>query len=120
MRFAIIIAFLTLGFAASAGAAGPYDGSWSGEATGTARAGGTFSGACTGVATATITDNQLKGSIAFGRSTYNMGGRIAADGTFTGQLGSVAFTGKFAGAAFEGSYQGNSNCTNSRVTMKRS
>ena len=121
MRFAIIVAFVTLGYAASAGAAGPYDGNWTGSAAGTSQgAGGAYSGACVGVITATVADNRMRGKIEVGRITAGLGGTIAPDGGFKGLVGSIPFTGKFAGSSFEGSYQSAGNCGTYRVTLKHS
>ena len=105
---------------ALAAAAGPFEGSWSGEVSGVARAGGTMSGACAGSVTATVTDNRVQGQMQIGRSTFGWGGGIGADGAFTGRAGTQAMTGKFAGGSFQGSYESPGNCGTYRISLKHS
>jgi hypothetical protein len=113
---------LLFSFAASALAAGPFDGNWTGEANGmmspTGR--GSGSGLCSGSATAAVKDNVLTGSMQLGRSNPGFGGKIAADGSFTGHVGQFPATGKFNGSTFSGNFNSTANCAEWRITMNRS
>lgn len=121
MKRILILASIAVLYVAPAFAAGPYDGSWTGEAdalvTGGSRGGGA---ACTGVVTATIKDNKVQGQIQYGHVTSGFGGTISPDGSFTGRAGPNPTTGKFSGNSYAGTYTANGNCQNYRMSLKRS
>ena len=72
---------------------------------------------CVASITATVTNNILKGTLAFPRATVPIGGIIQPDGSFK----SGSFAGKFDGGSFTGSMTvPNGYCNPYRVTMKRS
>ena len=93
---ALAAASLLVVFAATAGAAGPYDGEWSGDMTG---------GKCVCTITMIVADT-VKGHFECPNAQGGFGGRIAADGSFSGRFGGkgVAIAGRFAGNSFSGSY----------------
>jgi hypothetical protein len=100
-------------------AAGPYDGNWTGEASGATALGGR-AGACTAPVTATVDNNILKGSLNWGRFTPTpFSGTIALDGSFKSQNGGI--TGKFAGNSFQGGFSvPGGSCNPYRLTLTRS
>lgn len=105
----------------SAIAAGPYDGTWVGEANGVNSSGARGgSGVCTAAISATVAGNSVKGKVAFARETRPLNGTIGADGSFTGTVGPLAVTGKFAGATFQGDFTTTGNCGQFRFNLKRS
>ena len=81
---------------------------------------GSGSGLCNGSISATVKDNIVTGSMQAGRVNPGFGGKIAADGSFTGHIGQSPATGKFSGNTFKGSYTSTANCADWRITMSRS
>ena len=84
------IALAGLMTAGSAMAAGPYDGQWNARfAFNTPKCpGGDFP--------ATVADGKLTGIYKGMRGSYNVSGKVAPDGGFTGYFGRGALTGKFS------------------------
>jgi hypothetical protein len=83
-------------------AAGPYDGAWSGSASGSVGAAGSR---CSAIVSATVADNEMKGTAVFGSINAPFTGTIASDGKFDGKMGaSREFTGAFSGNSFSGSF----------------
>lgn len=121
-RLLILVGIGSFLFGTNAFAAGPYDGSWSGETNGVMSAAGRGSGSglCSGTITATIKDNVVTGAMQAGHANPGFGGRIEADGSFKGHVGQFPATGKFSGSSFNGSYTSNANCADWRITMTRS
>jgi hypothetical protein len=97
-------------------AAGPFDGNWSGEVAGTTGPVRT----CTASIKGQVQDNVLHGVITWGKfKPSDVGGKIAADGSFTSPAGRV--TGKFEGNNFTGSFSvPNGSCNPYKITMSRS
>jgi hypothetical protein len=116
-KFLLAIAAMIIS-GASALAAGPYDGSWSGSAVGTT-SGGFNQGSCAATMAVDVKDNQLRGNIVNGRSQQPFNGTIGPDGRFKSNGGGVE--GTFSGRSFTGRFsdQPNSNCRSWRVTMER-
>jgi hypothetical protein len=83
-----------------AGAAGVYDGEWTGAATAT-------SGRCKqALVTLTVEGKSVTGRARFERDVANINGTVQEDGSFGATIGFRHLTGKFAQDMFEGSFDG--------------
>jgi hypothetical protein len=103
MRVAFGLVLGTMLLAGSALAAGPFDGSWSGEVSAFNYGRGTGCPAAT--LKATIVDGKMTGVFSDGKYTYNFRGAIQPDGTLVqGFMGTNPLTGKITGGEFAGSY----------------
>lgn len=122
MRRILIVALAlgAFGFAAivAAGvafAAGPFDGTWSGDAIGS----GPSARACSGPIKATVENGALHGEMAIGKfKPFAFGGTVGADGSFKSPAGRI--TGQFTSNAFTGSMTvPNGYCNPYKLTMSR-
>jgi hypothetical protein len=111
-KAAIVLAVAVLACGV-AGAAGPYDGKWTGGAE--------PSGAkCKATAiTIEITNGQATGTTERAVGGSGVTGAVAQDGSFDGRVGSAHLVGKFSGDAFDGSY-GSPECGARHVKLSRS
>lgn len=98
-RTVISAAMIAVPFAL-AGAAGPFDGQY----TGGSPAAGGRNGCAATIATVSITDGKITGKYTERNYTFTISGTVAADGTVAGRWSSNPFTGKFSGGHFAGSY----------------
>jgi hypothetical protein len=117
MRNVLIASTLILLAQASAAfAAGPFDGNWSGEATGS----GPSANSCTGPMMGTVANNVLHGEIIIGKfKPIEVGGPVGADGSFKSPAGRI--TGQFTGNSFAGGMTvPNGYCNPYKLTMSRS
>jgi hypothetical protein len=117
MRRFVMLSLLIVGLSfGAAKAAGPFDGTWSGNAVGS----GPSANQCTGTMKGTVENNVLHGQIAIGRfKPADIGGAIGADGSFKSPGGQI--TGKFTGNNFVGSMTvANGYCNPYKLTMGRS
>lgn len=117
MRKVLIASTLVLIVHASAAfAAGPFDGNWSGQATGS----GPSASACTGPMKGTVANNALHGEITIGKfKPIEVGGPVGADGGFKSPAGRI--TGQFTGSSFVGAMTvPNGYCNPYKLTMSRS
>jgi hypothetical protein len=102
-RYALGIGLGTFMLAASALAAGPFDGSWTGEVAGVSMGRGTGCPAAT--LKATVTDGKLTGLFSDGKYNYQVRGTVQPDGTLAQAfMGTNPLSGKFTGNEFAGSY----------------
>jgi hypothetical protein len=87
LRWLMVVMFLGL-MSPPARAASPFDGNWSGancyEAAVIMR----------------VTDGVVRGTMTTGREVFNIGGKIAADGSFNGGW----LKGQFSGTSFKATY----------------
>jgi hypothetical protein len=85
-----------------AGAAGPFDGQYTG---GSPPTGGRGASCPQTNGTVSVVDGKLTGKFSESRYTFSMTGTVAPDGTMTGKwAGTYPVTGKFAAGHFEGTY----------------
>ena len=107
--FALAVATL---FGGVAGAAGPYDGKWTGGAE-------PSGGKCKATAmTVEIANGQATGTTDRSIGGSGVTGTVAPDGSFDGHVGNAHLVGKFAGDAFEGNY-GSPECGVRHVKLSR-
>ena len=115
-RYALGVGLGTFMLAASALAAGPFDGNWKGSVPAT----GSRGASCPeGTLTATITDGKLTGIHQASKYTFNFKGTVQSDGTFQGSMSSYPLTGKFTGNDFTGNYQSKECGQPRQVTLHR-
>jgi hypothetical protein len=104
MRYVFGLYLGTVLLAASAHAAGPFDGSWTGEVSSATMGRGAVCPAA--VLKATVTDGKMTGHYSDGKYTFTFTGTVQPDGTLTGGLlgSSNPVTGKFTQNQFAASY----------------
>jgi hypothetical protein len=103
MKYALGLCLATILLAASAQAAGPFDGSWSGEVSSATMGRGATCPAAT--LKGTITDGKLNIVFSDGKYNFTLKGTVQPDGTLAqGFLGNNPVTGKFAGSQFTATY----------------
>jgi len=102
-RYALGIGLGTIMLAASTLAAGPFDGSWSGESS--AVMVGRGAGCPQATLKATIADGKLSGLFSDGKNNYPFKATVQADGTLVDAfMGRVPLTGKITGNEFVANY----------------
>jgi hypothetical protein len=108
MRRSILIAAVlaAVQFAAAAHAGGPFDGLWEG---GSPKSGAGKDANSCGAATATvnIVDGTIMGNYTDRDTMFRINGKVAADGSATGNWAGNSFSGRFAGKHFEGVIKSN-------------
>jgi hypothetical protein len=117
MRRFVMLSLLIFGLPFSvAQAAGPFDGTWSGDAVGS----GPSASQCTGTMKGSVENNVLRSRITIGRfKPAEVGGPVGADGSFKSPAGRI--TGQFTGNSFVGSMTvPNGYCNPYKLTMSRS
>jgi hypothetical protein len=107
---ALMLAVAPMMLPSSAGAAGPFDGQWTGTARSTGNTPGHFCPSEVPV-TLTVEDDGVSGQIIFAAGAPVIRGRVAAGGGFAGTAGSAALTGKFSQNKFAGSYTNPNGCS---------
>ena len=96
--FAVSLLLLVLQFN-NVGAAGPYDGEWTGTATSTGAR-------CKqGAVKFTVKGRDVSGQARFERDAPNINGTVDEDGTFGGTIGFQPIRGQFMRDEFEGTFK---------------
>jgi len=116
-RTVLAIALAATVGAASALAAGPFDGTWTG---------GSPKGGMSGVypcpattAKVTITNGKMTGSYSSQQYNFPINATVAPDGTVTGRWSAYPLTGKFSGNHFEGTYSSKECGADRKITLDR-
>ncbi|HTZ79898.1 MAG TPA: hypothetical protein VMC10_18440 [Stellaceae bacterium] len=116
MRFGSLLLGVLVLISGPAFAAGPFDGTWTGESP----PGPGRNGCPANEITAKITDGKLLGEYQVGRYTFHIRGTVGADGKLTnGFMANIPLEGAFSGGNFEGSYQSKECNTVRKVTLHK-
>jgi hypothetical protein len=96
-------------------AAGPFDGHWKGDASGSSKTGGSRG---VGEIAADVNGDSVTGTVKIANNAPRpFKGTVGPDGTFSTPGGVI--TGKFSGNSFTGAFPDGPACNNWRVEMSR-